>query len=303
MIVDKKLAIASQKYPIGTRFISPDSGEVHTVKTNTAYLGIGGEIITPCDDHYSFHLLYSNNKWAEIVSKPFTLPDKWCVKGGHDLKKVLSKWEKEHKNKIFSLNGFNKELFYFPKSVEPVDGVWDWSSNDSKGENTEISLDELKQYVLKQEPITPKVTYTVSRSQMESIYNFGYTELKNKIKDLVRTHFSLFGDSCVLTHDDVKSIFDIAVPMQIPELEKIFPDFAEEKNPFIKSELSNLIVREMSKKVLGDDNILQVLGASTPDDRIDLNSKAFYVSGDYHINVGEAKNGTYIEIVKKETVK
>lgn len=67
---EKLLAEAKQRYPIGTKFKSPQSGSTFTIDDGK-YWGAGGGDIR-CDTNnkrYSPFLKY-NDKWAEVISRP-----------------------------------------------------------------------------------------------------------------------------------------------------------------------------------------------------------------------------------------
>lgn len=65
---NEELEEAQRRYPIGTKFKSPKTGDVYTI-TRDNYYTQGDDIRCQVDKEYSPWLRYNGN-WAEIISKP-----------------------------------------------------------------------------------------------------------------------------------------------------------------------------------------------------------------------------------------
>lgn len=85
-------------------------------------------------------------------------------------------------------------------------------------------------------------------------------------------------------------------------LKVLFPEAfeIEDNNAFIKKfKESPESLNQFSIEAFGGRYVLSILQSSTPDDRLDLNGRALYVSAGYIVKTGDAYGGTYIEIIKK----
>lgn len=88
-------------------------------------------------------------------------------------------------------------------------------------------------------------------------------------------------------------------------LKVLFPEVFEyeDRNAWKKdADPYNTGLNDVSKKIFGDANAIQVVLLSTPEGRKDLYGRAFYIGGDYepvlHKNC-DGENGSVIEIRKK----
>ena len=76
------------------------------------------------------------------INKEFVLPEKWCVKVTKENRKVLSKWRESGEIGCMSEKEFSPGYIYSPK------GFWSSYLNE---DYTEITFEQFKQYVLKEE--------------------------------------------------------------------------------------------------------------------------------------------------------
>lgn len=100
-------------------------------------------------------VIYQNGKWAEIVSKPeFVLPEKWCVridKWTSDIKEYIqNKYNPKTEEYIDYPVLFSEEKWASPKFVS-------FQSNLGKTNFIEITFEQFKQYVLKENQTMKKI--------------------------------------------------------------------------------------------------------------------------------------------------
>ncbi len=141
--VKQELSLLEQaklKYPIGTKVKSLfyNSVQGNIININFKHCGIWADLNTG-----KGIFLYSrkNNKWAEII-EDFKLPEKWCVQ-------VNS----ENENFINSVRDRSCSVTFMTSSLilPNVKNSWYCDSDAKKRGFTEITFEQFKKYVLKDE--------------------------------------------------------------------------------------------------------------------------------------------------------
>lgn len=208
MTKEQLLEKAKRDYPIGTKFkpldINAYGGITRTITKrqftilyNTNY-GSYNDAITDGTDRF----IYTDKLgWAEIISKPeevettkvdtFVLPEKWCVKvtdkklfDSYIHTKLIS--EKSYKKTWYTANHqyFHSPLFkrfdYFMHSSRVIENGY-----------TEITFDQFKKYVLKENVETKPIiedTSVYTLKQIEAaLYKFDKEDIKD-ILDAIKKH-------------------------------------------------------------------------------------------------------------------
>lgn len=73
----------------------------------------------------------------------------------------------------------------------------------------------------------------------------------------------------------------------------------EDKNAFVKN-ISSEGMEEFSDKIFNNGYAIQILNSATPEDKPELENRAFFISSNYEVEIGKGnKHGTYIAIYKK----
>jgi hypothetical protein len=137
----------------------------------------------------------------------FIFPEKWCIKDR--LSPEVTKYFNENGTSHYT--GTTNQIFHYPA----YNGMCLHSSKLAG--YTEITIDQFKKYVLKQD--TMKNT-TVKKSELEQIHNVACSTWKSKIAEL--TLRNPFGELVELTQTEVDEMFAAATESQLPVLNKIF---------------------------------------------------------------------------------
>ena len=153
---EKLLAEARKRYPVGTKFHTAHADtDRYCIVTNENIGFDEGSIYSFTDDggrwstsskygntHYN-RILYFEGKWAKIVEeKSFTLPEKWCIKT--DIQEVV-----DYCNKYGKIPPYSKSVKIYAHFPSP-DGYCT-TFYEIKNGYTEITLEQFKKHVLKQE--------------------------------------------------------------------------------------------------------------------------------------------------------
>jgi hypothetical protein len=92
------------------------------------------------------------------MKEEFILPDKWCIKGCVDFNRWINNWDTINEDTI-NVSGRDEQLFFYNSNIKNPK-LWQFTDYIPKG-YTEISFEQFKQYVLKEEPIIePLKDYT-----------------------------------------------------------------------------------------------------------------------------------------------
>lgn len=97
---------------------------------------------------------------STLFEDKFVLPEKWCVRGSTELSKYF------RDNSIGYYGSDNNKIFYKnPK------GLWDWDYDYNIGGKQEITFEQFKKYVLKEENEMEKLKgLTITRQALSEIY-------------------------------------------------------------------------------------------------------------------------------------
>jgi hypothetical protein len=159
------------------------------------------------------------------ITDGFVFPEKWCIKDG--LNSEVTKYFNENGTSHYT--GTTNQIFHYPA----YNGICLHSSKLAG--YTEISIEQFKKYVLKQD--TMKNT-TVKKSELEQIHNVACSTWKSKIAEL--TLRNPFGELIELTQTEVDEMFDAATASQLPVLYKIFGE--REKIDFDKIKMGSKVM-------------------------------------------------------------
>jgi hypothetical protein len=95
------------------------------------------------------------------MKEEFILPDKWCIRGGVNFNNWINNWDRINEDTI-NVSGRDETLIFYNLDIKNPKS-WQFQHYITK-EYTEISFEEFKQYVLKEEPVieSPKdYTYLI----------------------------------------------------------------------------------------------------------------------------------------------
>lgn len=146
--VNSELSLLEQaklRYPIGTKIISPTLKNTHIIKGDIRYGHQNSSVYNYIFGNNGSCTLYNadTNQWAEIVDD-FVLPEKWCVQV-----------TPENQNFINSVRDRNCSFTFITSDLISLDVKNSWyCHHDAKKRGfTEITLEQFKKYVLKDESI------------------------------------------------------------------------------------------------------------------------------------------------------
>lgn len=121
----------------------------------------------------------------------FTLPEKWCVKSNEDTIKIIAAfWDKSlFLDKVYTdkdnIRHFQEFYFYSHNlaSGEPFgqNGGSNHVSKTIRGDSKEITFEQFKNYVLKEENMNNRFPFTLSAHNAQKIINAACTQWKTKL--------------------------------------------------------------------------------------------------------------------------
>ena len=151
--------------------------------------------------------------WFQLVNNTKTkfmknLPEKWCIKVTNENKDVLGDWRTDGYLSNYAINCYLHT---------PMNGKNGWNQKTKETDYTEITFDQFKKYVLKQD--TMKTT-TIKKSVLKEIHDVACSTWKAKIENM--TLRNAFSESIEVTQAEIDEMFAAATTEQIPILESIF---------------------------------------------------------------------------------
>lgn len=137
--------------------------------------------------------------------------------------------------------------------------------------------------------------YEVTTEQMKYIYEVACSTWKTKIWNMIKP----FSETVTITEDQVKEMLAAASEEQKKVIYSVFPK-EKDNNAFIR-EFNNDCMDDISKELFGRNDAIQILWSETPDDKPELEGRAFFVDSKFKVKTGETKcGGTWISVYKKE---
>ncbi len=155
MTKEELLEKAKKDYPIGTVHAG-STGKGKFKVTSNDFIFAGDNIYSGKDSGCIYGL-YSG--WAKIISKPFVLPEKWCIRRTYENNIVINSYYNKHYSKCNEYgagSGYMYSENILKDSSLTYHGYSDTNSKllnkvDFKHENyIEITFEQFKQYVLKE---------------------------------------------------------------------------------------------------------------------------------------------------------
>lgn len=147
-------------------------------------------------------------------------------------------------------------------------------------------------------PITMSTTQTISRENLEKLYN----QVCDGWQSFIRTEMSglLFATEFTVKNEVITKAFGDADSTQKALLLKYFKLPVEDKNVFPVGITSDL-VEAASQLLFNNGNVLQLINGMTPSAHPELEKRAFLVSRPYTVTTGitDDGTGTWISIHKK----
>jgi len=146
--VNSELSLLEQtklRYPIGTKIISPTLKNTHIIKGDIRYGHQNSSVYNYIFGNNGSCTLYNadTNQWAEIVDD-FVLPEKWCVQVTPENQNFI----KSVRDRSCSFTFITSDLI-----LPDVKNSWYCYGDAKKRGFTEITLEQFKKYVLKDESI------------------------------------------------------------------------------------------------------------------------------------------------------
>ena len=136
-----------ETYPIGTEVKDTWTGSVYKKKTEKEW------IISDASPKYDINESeIGKYKRFTLVEKPFTLPKKWCIRPTYEQRYEVFNYFKSKDNTFIGDGGdAHKYCWYVDDSTYRA--FLGGTKNDLGGGYTEITFEQFKEYVLKEESV------------------------------------------------------------------------------------------------------------------------------------------------------
>lgn len=146
--------------------------------------------------------------------------------------------------------------------------------------------------------------FTISRSDMQLIYNIACSSWQPKITALTKTYAdSVFGDTITLPKEKVEEMFKAASATQLKTLKLVFPNYSKEgdKNVFIKDPTSDQVhdLNNALEALIPNYRVEMAKAAPGKIGKPELTNRALYVSSFIKVIVHDVEGSSIIEFVAK----
>lgn len=183
---------------------------------NHTEIGIKGVIINLgwCDEinGYAYKVKWDNGKFCgkserslELVEPLFTLPEKWCIRVTEENVEMLADWRTDGDTRGNFKNGEYNGWYLHT----PMNGKNGYNQPNKEEGYTEITFEQFKKYVLKQDNnnMETQPKFKVSRQALAEVLPLVCSDYKDKInklaqKDLFSNEIEVPEDVVRLAHKD-----------------------------------------------------------------------------------------------------
>lgn len=242
---------------------------------------------------------------SELVNHfSFILPERWCIKITKENLKTVGSYYNREGAECYT-NSMHIGKYYQSHNMQSDVSVMRerFGANfyrDSKPDNyTEITTEQFKKYILKEtNMIEVEKTYIVTRSQLSELHRIACTSWRETIEEYANK--IIFPSEMIMVERSVlERAFNAAGGEQVALLNKIFPDFDKNDNPF-KRLIGSDLLNKFSREAFGDGSLEIASSAAENIGRDDLKNRALFVSSRHEIILHDSSTGTVIEFKKRK---